>query len=177
MARTEIYGASMRLPCGTERREVGRWRSVGRFAAVAAAVLLLSSCSSRSSRETVTTELGRQPAIASDAKPVALSPRLPERDAEVEAAGDRVAAAITHVKHRRAAAALRALGEAQAGAKGAMSSPARGARDKEVLAAAVAGMQAAERAIQRGSWAEATVQLTAANKGLDSLHTLPVAAP
>jgi hypothetical protein len=125
----------------------------------------------------VTTELGRQPAVAADAKPVALSPRLPERDAEVEAAGDRVAAAITHVKHRRAAAALRALGEAQAGARGALGSPARGAKDREVLAAAVAGMQAAEKAIQRGSWAEATAQLTAANRGLDSMHAPPGAAP
>jgi hypothetical protein len=144
---------------------------------VLSAALLLSSCSSRPSRETVTTELGRQPAVAADVKLLAVSPRLPERDAEVEATGDRVAAAITHVKHRRAAAALRALSEAQAGAKGALSSPVRGARDKEVLAAAVAGMQAAERAIQRGSWAEATTQLTAANKGLDSLHALPGTAP
>lgn len=141
------------------------------------AALLLSSCLSRPSRETVTTELGRQPPAAADVKLLAVSPRLPERDAEVEAAGDRVAAALTYVKHRRAAAALRALGEAQAGAKGALSSPARVARDREVLAAAVAGMQAAERAIQRGSWAEALTQLTAANKGLDSLHALPVAAP
>jgi hypothetical protein len=171
----------MRLPCESGRRIGGRAGTCGRsnvrLAAVAAAALLLSSCSPRPSRETVTTELGRQPAVAADAKPVALSPRLPERDAEVEAAGDRVAAAITHVKHRRAAAALRALGEAQAGAKGALSSPARGARDKEVLAAAVAGMQAAERAIQRGSWAEATAQLTAANRGLDSLHALPGSPP
>jgi hypothetical protein len=171
----------MRLPCESGQRRRGRvgtcGRSAVRLAALAAAALLLSSCSSRPSRETVTTELGRQPPVAADAKPVALSPRLPERDAEVEAAGDRVAAAITHVKHRRAAAALRALGEAQAGAKGALSSPARGARDKEVLAAAVAGMQAAEKAIQRGSWAEATAQLTAANKGLDSLHALPGSAP
>jgi hypothetical protein len=171
----------MGLPCGSGRRVSGRvsvcGRSAGRFAVAAAALLLLSSCSSRPSRETVTTALERQTPPAADAKPLALTPRLPERDAEVEAAGDRVAAAITHVKHRRAAAALRALGEAQAGAKGALSSPTRGARDREVLAAAVAGMQAAERAIQRGSWAEATAQLTAANKGLDSLHALPGDAP
>lgn len=150
----------------------------GRLAALAAAALLLSSsCSSRPARETVTTELGRQPALAAEAKPVALSPQLPVRDAEVEAAGDHVAAALTHVKHRRAAAALRALGEAQAGARAALGSPARGAKEREVLAAAVAGMQAAERAIQRGSWTEATAQLTAANRGLDSLHALPGAAP
>ena len=170
----------MMLPCGAERPEAIRLsacaRSTGRLAVLTAAALV-SSCSSRPSREVVTTELGRQPAAAAEAKPLALSPRLPARDAEVEAAGDRVAAAMTHVKHRRAAAALRALGEAQGGARGALSSPARGARDKEVLAAAVAGMQAAERAIQRGSWAEATTQLTAANEGLDSLHALPGAAP
>ena len=171
----------MKLPCGAGRRASGRMSTCAglarRFAAVLAAAFLLTSCSSRPSRETVTTELGRQPPLAADAKPLALSPRLPERDAEVEAAGDRVAAAITHVKHRRAAAALRALGEAQAGARGALNSPARGARDKEVLAAAVAGMQAAEGAIRRGSWAEATTQLTAANKGLDSLHSLAGSAP
>jgi hypothetical protein len=125
----------------------------------------------------VTTELGRQTPLATDAKPLALTPRLPVRDAEVEAAGDHVAAAITHVKHRHGAAALRALGEAQAGAKGAMNNPARALRERETLAAAVAGMQAAERAIQRGAWAEATTQLTAANKGLDSLHTMPGTAP
>lgn len=169
----------MRLRDGRGLEGSGRVRPClwpfGRFAAAAA--LLLSSCSPRPSRETVTTELGRQAADAADAKPVALSPRLPQRDAEVEAAGDSVAAAMTHVKHRRAAAALRSLGEAQASARGAMGSPARGAHDREVLAAAVAGMQAAERAIQRNSWAEATAQLTAANRGLDSLHTMPGAAP
>lgn len=171
----------MRLPCVSGRR--GAWRmstgecSASRFAAVAAATLLLSSCSSRPSRETVTTELGRQPAVAAEAKPLALAPRLPERDAEVEAAGDRIAAALTHVKHRRVVAALHALGEAQAGARGALSNPARGARDREVLAAAVAGMQAAERDIRRGSWAEAAAQLTAANRGLDSMHAPPGAAP
>jgi hypothetical protein len=138
---------------------------------------LLSSCTSRPSRVTVTTELGRQPVSTAEAKPLALSPRLPERDAEVEAAGDRVAAAMTHVKHRRAAAALRSLGEAQAGARGAMSNPARGARDREVLAAAVAGMQAAERDIRRGSWAEAAAQLTAANRELDSMEAPPGGAP
>lgn len=170
----------MMLPCRTQRPEVVRSSagalSIGRLA-VLTAVALMPSCSSRPTRETVTTELGRQPAIAADAKPLALSPRLPERDAEVEEAGDRVAAAITHVKHRRVAAALHALGEAQAGARGAMSNPVRGARDREVLAAAVAGMQAAERDIRRGSWAEATAQLTAANRGLDSLHTPPGGAP
>ena len=170
----------MMLPCGTERPEAvrvrARARSVGRLAVLTVAALL-SSCSSRPSRETVTTELGRQPVSAAEAKPLALSPRLPERDAEVEAAGDRLAAAITHVKHRRVAAALHALGEAQAGVRGAMSNPERGARDREVLAAAVTGMQAAERDIQRGSWAEATAQLAAANRGLDSLHTPPDGAP
>jgi hypothetical protein len=108
---------------------------------------------------------------------VAIAPRLPARDAEVEAAGDRVAEAITHVKHRRGAAALRALGQARAGAGGAMSSPARDERNRKTLAAAIAEIEAAEGAIQRGSWAEATAQLTAANKGLDSLHTPPGAAP
>ena len=170
----------MMLPSGTERPEAVRLSACARFIgrlAVLTAAALFSSCSSRPSRETVTTELGRQPAIAADAKPLALSPRLPERDAEVEAAGDRVAAAITHVKHRRVAAALHALGEAQAGARGAMSNPARGAREREVLAAAVAGMQAAERDIRRGSWAEAAVQLTAANRELDSMEAPPGAAP
>lgn len=170
----------MMLPCGTERPEVVRFsacaRSIGSLAVLTAAALF-SSCSSRPSRETVTTELGRQPVSAAEAKPLALSPRLPERDAEVEAAGDHVAAAITHVKHRHMAAALHALIEAQAGARGVLSNPARGARDREVLAAAIAGMQAAERDIRRGSWAEATAQLTAANRGLDSLHTPPGRAP
>ena len=169
----------MMLPCGTERPKAIRFsacaRSIGRLVVLTAAALS-SSCSPRPSRETVTTELGR-PVSAAEAKPLALSPRLPERDAEVEAVGDRVAAAITHVKHRRVAAALHALGDAQAGARGAMSNPARGARDREVLATAVAGMQAAERDIRRGSWAEAAAQLTVANRGLDSMHAPPGAAP
>lgn len=138
-----------------------------------------SACTSRPVEETVTTAASRSAQLpANAAQPVAVTPTLPARDADLETAGDRIAEAITHLgKTRRGGheAALRALGQAEAAMNRALRAKARGERASRALHSALRDVQSAESAVQRGGASDtiAARQLTALNKDLDDLAMQP----
>ncbi len=138
-----------------------------------------SACTSRPVEETVTTAASRSAQLpANAAQPVAVTPNLPARDADIETAGDRIAEAITHLgKTRRGGheAALRALGQAEAAMNRALRAKARNERASRALHAALRNVQSAEHAVQRGGASDtiATRQLAALNKDLDDLTMQP----
>ena len=143
--------------------------------ATAVCGVALSACTSSPVEETVTTAASRSARLpANGAQPVAITPNLPVRDADIETAGDRIAEAITHLektRHGSHVAALRALGQAEAAMTRALRVKARDERANRALHAALRNIQSAERTVQRGgsSDASATRQLATLNKDLDEL--------
>jgi uncharacterized phage infection (PIP) family protein YhgE len=144
------------------------------------ALLLLSqlftSCSTqRPVEEVVTTDASRSSALPPGAEAVAKEPVLPARDADIEAAGDRIAEAITHLNAKRREAALRALNQSETALNRALRAHARDNSLSVSLRTSLKDLDAAERAVQKGS-ADATKQLATINRNLDSLD-LPRTQP
>lgn len=136
-------------------------------------LLSLTSCASKPVEETVTTDAGRSSALPPGAEPVAVAaPDLPERDENIEAAGDRIAEAITYLNTRqrdRREKALNALNQAVVVMNRALRSRQRNPQVHSALRAALKDLDTAERAIQRGTTDTATRQLAIVNKSLDNL--------
>src|ERR1044071_10300876 len=83
--------------------------------AVACALLVYAAVRARREApvvETVTTA-ARMPAAVPTPSPVYFNPQLPQRDAEVELAGDRIAEVEVYLKKRQSANALAALTRAR----------------------------------------------------------------
>jgi signal transduction protein with GAF and PtsI domain len=121
--------------------------------------------------EIVTTDASRSSALPPGAQPVAIQPDLPERDPDIEAAGDRIAEAITYLNTRRRdrhEAALRALNQAEAALNRALRTRSDDDRLRNPLRSVLKDLDTAERAVQRGS-SDAAKQLSALNKNLDNL--------
>lgn len=138
------------------------------FALCAALIFSLSSCSSRPVEEIVTTDASRSSALAPGAQPVAKEPNLPARDADIEAAGDRIAEAITYLNSKRREAALRALNQSETALNRALRAHARDEHISASLRAMLKDLESAERAVQRGS-TDVTKQLATINRNLDGL--------
>jgi hypothetical protein len=135
-------------------------------------LLCLVSCASPPVQETVTTDASRSSALPPGAEPVAIAPDLPERDENIEAAGDRIAEAITYLNTRqrdRREKALNALNQAEVVMNRALRAKPRNAQIHNALRAALKDLDAAQRAIQRGTTDTAAKQLAALNKSLDNL--------
>jgi hypothetical protein len=132
-------------------------------------LISLSSCSSQSPvEEIVTTDASRSPALPPLAEAIAREPQLPARDADIEAAGDRIAEAITHLNAKRQEAALRALNQSETALNSALRAHARDEGISVSLRATLKDLDAAERAVQRGAL-DATKQLATINRKLDGL--------
>lgn len=132
-------------------------------------VFSLSSCASKPPvEEVVTTDASRSSALPPGAEAVAKEPKLPARDADIEAAGDRIAEAITHLNAKRREAALRALNQSETALNRALRAHARDNNISLSLRTTLKDLDAAERAVQRGSL-DAIKQLTTINKNLDGL--------
>jgi hypothetical protein len=116
--------------------------------------------------ETVTTG-ARQSQPASAPTPVVFAPSLPERDADVEQAGDRIAEAEVYLKKRQGPAALAALARARRAANRAIESRQHNGARHDALAAALRELDAVERTIERGAYEDARRQLVALDKSLD----------
>lgn len=135
------------------------------------------SCAPRPLEETVTTDAGRSSTLPVGAQPVVLSPNLPSRDADIEAAGDSIAAAITYLNSRRRdrrESALRALEQAEAVLNRAQRDETRNEETRAAFQAVRTELATAERAVQRNA-PEATKQLDAIDKHLDEINikTIP----
>ena len=140
------------------------------------ACLTLAACNSSPVEETVTLDASRLSALPAQA--VAATPQLPARDEDIEAAGDRIAEAITSLSKRRGSTSARpTTAAAQRALDGAEAALTRALRDKphdepvrEALRAALRELNTAERTIQRGNYTDAIRDLTALDKKLDTLH-------
>lgn len=150
-----------------------RCRALGLWCLCFAFITSQPSCSQKRVEETVSVDATRSSSFARSAPPVAIAPQLPARDADVEQAGDRIAEAIMHLKKRQGPAGLSALAQAEAAIERALRSDARDEQERETLRSTLKGIETAERAIQRGALAEATAQLKALNRKVDSVGTRP----
>lgn len=134
-------------------------------------IVMLYGCSSSPIVETVTTDAGRVSALPAGAEPVAIEPHLPARDPDIEAAGDRIAEAITYLNTRRRdrrEVALRALNQAEATISRALRSGTQAESVRTALHTTLKDLDSAEHAIQRNA-PDAARQLTAINKNLDGI--------
>lgn len=147
------------------------------FATLCAALLLmLAGCSSRPVVEVVTTDASRSSSLPPGAQPVAKEPNLPARDADIEAAGDRIAEAITYLNSKRREAALRALSQSETALNRALRAHARDNRISLSLRSTLKDLDSVERAIQRGSQ-DTPKQLATINRNLDRLDLTPSPQP
>jgi hypothetical protein len=131
----------------------------------------LPSCTQKRVVETVTVDAGRSSSVVANTPPVAIAPQLPARDADVEQAGDKVAEAIMRLKKRQSAAALGALSQSKVAINRALRNDARDEDGREALRSTLKGIETAEHAIQRGALTDATTQLAALNRKVDSIGT------
>ena len=116
--------------------------------------------------ETATTK-GNARASATPGPAVQFTPRLPQRDADVEAAGDHIAAATAYLKNRQSAAALRAMAQARSAAARAIERRRQQGKRVDVLEETLKGIDSAEHAVERGALTDARARLIALNKNLD----------
>ena len=144
-----------------------RWVAVGALCLCAFLLLLgLTSSWHRPIVETITTEevshTHAQPGPA-----VQFTPQLPQRDADVEAAGDHLAAAAVYLKNRQSAQALRSITQARTATTHAIERRRQDGKRFDVLDETLRAIDSAERFIQRGALGEARAHLIAVNKRLD----------
>jgi hypothetical protein len=146
------------------------------FCAVLICVMLAThlSCASRPPIEETVTTGGGVP--NSSSTPVVLKPELPPRDTNIEAAGDRVAEAITLLSQtkRRGTAqttahAQRAVNQASASLSRALRNPSRNKNIDPHLQDALRNLNLIERSIARGSVEDALRDLKTLDKRLDDL--------
>ena len=137
--------------------------------------LTLAACGSSPVEETVTVDASRLSALPTQA--VAVTPQLPARDEDIEAAGDHIAEAITSLSKRRGNTSARSTAAAQRALEQADAALTRALRDKphnepvrDALRTALRDLNAAQRTIQRAAYADAVRDLMALNKKLDTLH-------
>jgi hypothetical protein len=141
--------------------------------ALACALLLitLSACSSAPVVEVVTTDASRESALPPGAEPIAVEPDLPAPAPDIEAAGDRIAEAITYLNTRRSnrrELALRALNQAETLINHFLKNGSPADNVRNALHASLKELDSAEHAVQRSA-PDAVKQLTILNKHLDAI--------
>lgn len=152
--------------------ELRRRASSALVLALCSLLFALTSCSSRPVEEIVTTDASRSSTLPPGAQPIVKEPNLPARDADIEAAGDRIAEAITYLNSKRREAALRALSQSETALNRAIRAHARDTRITASLRTTLKDLDTAERAIQRGA-SDAAKQLATINRNLDGLNLQP----
>ncbi|HEV7891768.1 MAG TPA: hypothetical protein VGP08_14090 [Pyrinomonadaceae bacterium] len=143
-------------------------------AALALACVLLVYAAVRARRappvvETVTTP-ARPAAALPTPSPVYFTPQLPQRDAEVELAGDRIAEVEVYLKKRQSAAALSALTRARRATARALEARQHKGAHTEALLSTLKGLDSVQRAIERGAYDDAHRQLVTLDRGLDGIN-------
>jgi hypothetical protein len=119
--------------------------------------------------ETVTTA-ARTPAAVPTPSPVYYTPQLPQRDADVELAGDRIAEVEVYLKKRQSAAALAALTRARRATTRALEARQHKGAHADALLSTLKGLDSVQHAIERGAFEDAHRQLVALDRGLDGLN-------
>jgi hypothetical protein len=116
--------------------------------------------------ETITTE-GSPQAKATPRATVNAMPQLPQRDVDVEVAGDHIAAAAAYLKNRQSAAALRALTQAGTVTSHAIERRKQTGKRFDMLEETLREIDSVERSVQHGALGEARTHLISLNKKLD----------
>src|SRR5436305_8897002 len=138
--------------------------------AAIACVLLVYAAAVRRSAPVVETVTTGARAVAPAPPSVIYTPQLPQRDAEVEQAGDRIAEVEVYLKKRQSANALAALTRARHATARALEARQRKGSRGDELASALKGLDAVQRAIERGAFDDAHRQLVALDESLDRLN-------
>lgn len=143
-------------------------------AAFALACALLAYAAVRARRESPVVETVTTPARTAAAlptpSPVYFTPQLPQRDAEVELAGDRIAEVEVYLKKRQSAAALAALTRARRATARALEERQHKGAHADALLSTLKGLDSVQRAIERGAFDDAHRQLVALDRGLDGIN-------
>ncbi|MBA2338976.1 MAG: hypothetical protein H0V88_01150 [Pyrinomonadaceae bacterium] len=130
------------------------------------------SCARRQPvQETVTTD-ARSTQVNSTPVTLARPPQLPARDADVEAAGDFIAAAVTHLRKHRNTAALASLSGAKAAAARAIRNNPQKKTLCDRLHESLKNIETAESTIERGKPDDAVRQLSRIDDALDHISQL-----
>lgn len=116
--------------------------------------------------ETITTEEGSQ-TRATPRPAVQFTPQLPQRDADIEAAGDHIAAATVFLKNRQSAAALRAMTQARSATTHAIDRRRQQGKRFDLLEETLREIDSAERYVQHGALGDARARLISLNNRLD----------
>jgi hypothetical protein len=119
--------------------------------------------------ETVTTP-ARTPAAVPTPSPVYFTTQLPQRDAEVELAGDRIAEVEVYLRKRQSAAALAALTRARRATTRALEARQHKGAHADALLSTLKGLDSVQRAIERGAFDDAHRQLVTLDRGLDGIN-------
>lgn len=145
-----------------------RWLSLGGLGLCA--LLLLCELSARWQRpvvETITTGVSA-PASITPPTPVHFTPQLPQRDMDIESAGDHIAAASIYLRNRQSAAALRAVTQARAATAHAIDHRKQQGKEFNVLQETLREIDAAEHFIRGGAINDARARLSSLNHRLDA---------
>jgi hypothetical protein len=135
-------------------------------------LIMLSACSSAPVVEVVTTDASRESALPPGAEPTAVEPNLPAPEPDIEAAGDRIAEAITYLNTRRnnrRELALRALNQAETLINHFLKNGSPADNVRNALHASLKELDSAEHAVQRSA-PDAVKQLAILNKHLDAIN-------
>jgi hypothetical protein len=116
--------------------------------------------------ETITTEEGPQ-SRATPRPAVRFTPQLPQRDADIEVAGDHIAAATVYLKNRQSAAALRSMTQARFATAHAIDRRKQQGKRFDVLEETLREIDSAERYVQHGALSDARARLISLNNKLD----------
>jgi hypothetical protein len=116
--------------------------------------------------ETITTKEGAQ-TRATPGPAVHFTPQLPQRDADLEVAGDHIAAATVYLKNRQSAAALRAMTQARSATAHAIDRRKQQGKRFDVLEETLREIDSAERYVQHGALSDARARLISLNNKLD----------
>jgi hypothetical protein len=119
--------------------------------------------------ETVTTA-PRAPAAVPTPSPAYFTPKLPQRDAEVEIAGDRIAEVEVYLKKRQSANALAALTRARHATARALEVRQHKGAHADTLLSTLKGLDSVQHAIERGAFEDAHRQLITLDRSLDGIN-------
>ncbi|HJR08092.1 MAG TPA: hypothetical protein VJ842_12595 [Pyrinomonadaceae bacterium] len=143
-----------------------RWYVIGALGLCALALVLWKGANSPVV-VTITTG-GNRSAVSPATNGVHFTPVLPQRDADIETAGDHIAAASMYLKSRQNAAAIRSMNQARASTAHAIDRRRQQGKQFESLQETLKEIDAAEHSVRRGALGDARARLASLNGRLDN---------
>lgn len=148
-----------------------RWPTIFYYAfslcVVIALMIGFSSFRSKPIEETITVDQNR--ATPLPIIPVPITSTLPVADRDIEAVGDRVAAAVIYLKRRQNEPALNALDQARAATDRALRRKSEESKVREQLLATDREIEKVKELIRKGKLGTATRELQDVNQQLESV--------